>query len=206
VDGSIWENFIDAGLDHDPNNEGAIASEVFNGYLYLGVGNDDTGAQLWRTNGITTTAIITNGFGIAENFGISSLAAFSDTLYAGIYNPLGLQVWRSDTGTDWEQVSSADWNPLTNQENGLEVYNGQLYLVAANYTTGMEVWRTSNGTDWEQVGFNGFGDANNKFPYWDNAMTVFKDKLYLATNDWPTGGEIWQLGNMYMTFIPVLNR
>jgi hypothetical protein len=208
-DGSHWEKFIDAGLDHDPNNEGAIASAVFNGYLYLGVGNDDTGAQLWRTNGITTAAIITDGFGISDNWAVSSLAQFHNTLYAGLYNLKGVQVWQSGNGTDWERIDAEFGNPLTTEENGLEVFRDQLYLVVANYTKGMEVWRTSNGTDWEQVGFNGFGDVNNKWSYWDNAMTVFKDKLYIATNNswpWPTGGEIWQLGDIYMTYMPLLKR
>ena len=203
-DGAVYENFIDAGLDDDPNNEGAIASEVFYGFLYFGVVNDDTGAQIWRTDGITTTAVITDGFGIAENWAISSLAVFSHSLYAGVYNPLGLQVWRSGNGTDWEQVTSELWDPLTREENGMEVFDGQLYLAVANYTTGMEVWRTSNGTEWEQVGFGGFGDANNNWTYWDNAMTVFNDNLYIAANNWPTGGEIWQLTDeTYTTYLPL---
>jgi hypothetical protein len=201
--GTTWEPFVEDGLV-DLNNTGAIASETFNGDLYWGVWNGVTGAQLWRTDGITTTAIITNGFGITENQAVSSLAVFGDNLYAGIWNDQGAQVWKSGNGTDWEQVIVGFEVPANFKENALEVFNGKLYLVIENDETGLEVWRTSNGTDWEQVGFNGFGDGANTWSYWDNATTVFKGKLYVATFNWLTGGEVWQMtGDNHMTYLPM---
>jgi hypothetical protein len=203
TDGTHWLPFVQDGLG-DLNNSAAIASEIFDGSLYYGIVNGITGAQLWRTNGITTTAIITDGFGITENQAISSLALFQDILYAGTYNPQGVQVWRSINGVDWEPINFEFGNPLTNQENAMEVFDGQLYLAVANYTTGMEIWRTSNGTDWEQVGFAGFGDPNNHNPYWDNGMTIFKDRLYVGTSNWPTGGEVWRMTvDIYKTYLPL---
>jgi hypothetical protein len=46
----------------------------------------DTGAELWRTDGVTWSPVITGGFGDINNVAISSLAAFNDHLYAGLLN------------------------------------------------------------------------------------------------------------------------
>ncbi|MCB9418674.1 MAG: hypothetical protein H6667_02640 [Ardenticatenaceae bacterium] len=188
--GKKWEAFIELG--GDPNNSGAIASELFDGYLYWGLGNWETGAQIWRTNGAATEAVITDGFGTPDNKIVSSLAAFSGSLYAGVWNTEGVQVWRSANGRDWESVGVIG-NPTPSATSALEVYAGQLYLVAENDDTGLEVWRTANGVDWEQVGFAGFGDGNNAWSYWDNATAVFKGNLYIATNNFATGGEVWKM-------------
>jgi hypothetical protein len=46
---------------------------------------------------------------------------------------------------------------------------------------------------WKQVNEDGFGDANNRFSYWDNANTTFNDQLYIGTDNFATGGEVWQM-------------
>lgn len=192
TNGTEWEAFIEPGLGN-PNNGGAIASEVFNGDLYWGVFNGATGAQLWRTDGVSTEALITDGFGTTDNKSISALAAFQGYLYAGMWNQLGIQVWRSSNGVDWEQLSEVG-NPSIGPHNALEVFEGHLYLVAQNNATGLEVWRTSNGVDWEQVGFAGFGDQDNWLSYWDNATTVFGENLYIGVNNvGGNGGEVWKM-------------
>jgi hypothetical protein len=195
TNGTDWEPFVPDGLG-DENNIGAIASAPFDGQLYWGVMNFTTGAQLWRTDGITMTAVITDGFGTPLNYVISSLAEFDSMLYAGVINnpdSQEVQVWRSPNGEDWDQVVNGFEVPRLNAINSLEVFDGKLYLVVQNDLTGVEVWRTSNGTDWEQVGFSGFGDANNLLSYWDNATITFKNNLYIATTNFVTGGEVWQM-------------
>ncbi len=192
-DGTTWTQFGSDGLG-DPDNDGAIASEIFGGDLYFGIGNWATGAQLWRTDGITWTPLVMDGFGSVDNGAVSSLAAFDGFLYAGVWNDSGVQAWRSLEGAQWEQVVSGGFgNPDNKWESALEVYDGKLYMVARNEATGLEVWRTANGTDWEQVGFGGFGDSNNVWTYWDNGTTVFDGSLYVATNNYATGGEVWQM-------------
>ena len=193
-DGTHWDLFVDNGLTGDPNTTGAIASEIFQGRLYWGtVGSWVSPAQLWRTDGKTTEAVITDGFGNPDNSGISSLAAFGDYLYAGVANRVGIvQVWRSLDGTNWTQVYGSD-DSILGAVNAMEVYREHLYLVMENWYTGMAVYRTSNGTDWEQVGFDGFGDEHNNWSFWDNATTVYRDGLYIATSNFWTGGEVWKL-------------
>ncbi len=194
TDGVNWEQFGLDGLDGNLENGGAIATEEFDANLYWGIGNWVTGAQLWHTEGITLTAIITNGFGITQNASVSALAAFGGHLYASLWNTDSIHVWRSANGVDWVHVINDNIGAAGVQwQNALEVYNNWLYLVLDNEATGAEVWRSPNGVDWEQVGFSGFGDANNTSTYWDNATVVFKDSLYIATRNVVTGGEVWRL-------------
>lgn len=193
TDGVNWKQFGKDGLDLDPTNGGAIASQEFDGYLYWGIGNWIKGAELWRTDGITLTPVITGGFGITANASVSALAVFGADLYASLWNPNGPQVWRTSNGADWVHVIDDDISgPGVKQHSSLEVYNGRLYLTLLNEDAGMEVWRSPNGSDWEQVGFEGLGDVNNGSTYWDNATVVFSDSLYLAARNVVSGGEIWR--------------
>jgi hypothetical protein len=204
--GADWDLFMDDGLGN-LNNYGAPSSEVFNGTLYWGVGNEKTGAQLWRTDGITMTAVITDGFNSPANEAVSSLAFFNDMLYAGITSyQNGAQVFRSTNGIDWQPVSGGFTHPETSSINALEAYHNQLYLMVQNNETGLEVWRTANGSQWEQVGFNGFGDPANTMTYWDNATLVFTDKLFTGVMKWPTGVEVWRLRDNFQNFISLLRR
>ncbi|MDD3948550.1 MAG: DUF11 domain-containing protein, partial [Anaerolineaceae bacterium] len=184
--GTDWTIFGN-GLDPDNIVGGAISTEIFGGYLYWGTGNWETGAQLWRTDG-TLLEQMTTGTSPA----ISSLAAFDGYLYAGVWDATSTQVWRSADGSGWtHMLTFSDLGSGIREENGLEVYDGMLYLVGANPDTGLEVWRTGNGTNWEQVGFAGFGDTSNERSYWDNAITTFGGKLIISTNNYNTGGEVW---------------
>lgn len=185
-DGVNWTIF---GNGLDPMNiaNGAISTEIFGGFLYWGTGNWQTGAQLWRTDGTTLTQM-TQGTSPA----ISSLAAFDGYLYAGVWDATSTQIWRSANGSEWTKLLTfSDLGSGMKEANGLEVYEGMLYLVGTNPDTGLEVWRTGNGTDWEQVGFTGFGDPENGMSFFDNAITTFGGKLIISTNNYNTGGEVW---------------
>jgi hypothetical protein len=88
----------------------------------------------------------------------------------------------------------------------LHSFDGWLYWAIRNQSgSGLEVWRTQNGTNWTQIGFGGFGDANNAFMNYDQAVTVFNDGLYFATRNWANGGEIWQFQDRNI-FLPLLKR
>ncbi len=167
--GTSWTKFGD-GLDPTNIAVGAISTEEFGGYLYWGLANWDTGAQLWRTDGTTLTQV-TQGTSAA----ISSLAAFDGSLFAGVWDETSTQVWRSANGSDWTQmVTFSDFGSGIREANGLEVYDGMLYLSGSNPDTGLEVWRTGNGTDWEQIASLGFDNPDNGMTFWDNAITTFE--------------------------------
>ena len=201
----IWvsDNGVDWELSNTPgfndnHNLGAISSEIFLGKLYWGTMNPQNGAQIWRTNGISYEQVMRDGFGSVDNSGISALATFVDYLFAVTADSTNIEVYRSADGMKWENVFILPMYRYPLGEylmNGLEVYDGYLYLVGRNDITGLEVWRTANGTKWTQVSFGGFADANNHLSYWDNGITIFQDKLFIATINQITGGEIW-------TFLP----
>jgi uncharacterized protein YjiK len=204
--GTNWDQFGPSGLG-DPDNGGAMSSEVFGGQLYWGVGNwnGPDGAQLWRTDGITVTAVMTDGFGDPDNKAIWTLAAYNGDLYAGTSNENGVQVWRSSDGSQWNQVAGGGLgNSLTNDKPALKVFNDQLFLIAQNSVTGLEVWRTSNGATWKQVGFGGFGDSNNELVDYDSSVTPFNGNLYIAAYNPANGGEIWQL--LDQLYLPLVRR
>jgi len=192
--GKDWELFLGSGLNGDPNNVGAICSEIFKGQLYWGTSyNWATGGQIWRTNGITSEAVVSDGFGDPMNANISALATFGSELYAAVgnFNDGHIEIWRSYDGTNWEQAyktSGPDYLPYI----GMEVYREDLYVVMG-HLTGIQVWRTHNGAKWEQVGFEGFGDANNNTTFFDNSTTIYRGGLYIGTVNYGSGPQVWKL-------------
>lgn len=148
-----------------------------------------------------------DGFGDTGNAGVSALSAFDGYLYAATHHsiPGGAQVWRCQVcdGSDWTKVVSNGFgNTDTRRMPALEVFDNNLYVGIGNNFTGIEVWRTANGTNWEQVGFNGFGDVRNRATYYDNAVTTLNNSLYIGTENYADGGEIWlykpQIATLYV--------
>jgi len=193
-----WSRVASNGFNGDVNNVGVATFEVFDGYLYAGTLNFITGGEVWRTsNGTTWTQVNSDGFGTANNQAISALAVWGSYLYASTVGSagFGIQVWRCQVcnGSDWQNVVDNGFgNSQTRGLTSLEGAGDWLYLIASNRSTGPEVWRTTNGTNWTQVGFGGFGDSTNNNIYWDNATTVFNNRLYVGTINYAQGGEIWK--------------
>jgi hypothetical protein len=191
TDGTQWNRFGDV-QNGNPNNAGAIASAEFKGHLYWGVYNWEEGAQIWRTDGDTIETIMTGGFGVPIEV-VSSLSRFGDYLYASGWidgETCQTQVWRTKNGMDWELVTSMAG---MGSASALEVIENQLVLVDENDDAGLEAWRTLNGVDWEQIASGGFDDPNNTWSFFENGVTVFRGKLYVATINWWNGGEVWRL-------------
>ncbi len=131
---------------------------VFEGNLYAGLSNMETGAELWQTsNGTTWTQVNVDGFNDTNNRRVITLAEFDGQLYAGTqnYNPslgvsFGAQVWRSPDGMTWEKVVDAGFGDADNWGvGGLVVYRVRFTPSPTSYhyadpteTKGMEVWRS----------------------------------------------------------------
>ena len=205
-----WTKVVGNGLG-DITNISAVAMETFNGYLYAGtyswdsVNNRPGGCEVWRTDGVTWTKVVTDGFGNLNCYAASSLTVFGDSLYAGTgtWDPVtqtstGGQVWRCtaasgcDAVSDWTQVIADGFgNPQNDSITALRVIGTRLYAVTANYPTGLEVWQTEDGTTWLRAGSGGFGDSNNGASLYDNSVTVFNSSLFVGTTNRANGGEIW---------------
>ena len=202
-----WARVVTDGFG-DADNGAAPGFEVFNGYLYAGTFNWDTGGEIWRTaDGTTWNQVNADGFGDYDNDAIASFAVFNGCLYAGtMHDSTGGQVWRCSTcdGSDWSPVVSDGFGSTDHSRvSALIASDNYLYCVTANSETGAQVWRSSTGDlgDWEQVGPDGFGDSNNWGPYWDNSVAA--GSLYIGTRNWANGGEVWQLagGQVYLPII-----
>jgi len=209
-DSGMWTQVASDGFDGDASNEGVVSFDVFEGYLYAGTYNVTTGCEMWRCqscDGTDWTQVMDNGFS-DWNGTVSALAAFEGYLYASTTTAFeGAQVWRCQScdGTDWTQVVDNGFgNSDTDYSSALEVFRDLLYFVVGNGSSGLEVWRTENGTDWEQVGFAGFGDSNNVGSYWDNAVAVVSDQLYVSSINHAQGGEIWT--EQRMVYVPLVMK
>ena len=206
-----WSQVVNNGFDGDANNAGIPALEVYSNYLYVGTFNDTTGGEVWRTsNGTDWFQVNTDGFGDNRNAAVNCLIEFDGFLYASTYHfsGEGFEVWRCQvcSGSDWQQVVNNGFgNSDTRLAPAIRIFNGRLYVFPGNGDTGLEVWWSSDGLTWEQVGFGGFGDSNNVYTYWDNAVSVFDGKLFVGTFNSVTGGEIW-FNVDHVAFLPLVVR
>ncbi|MEI2693379.1 MAG: NHL repeat-containing protein [Anaerolineae bacterium] len=188
----------------DPGNGLMLSLANFNGVLYAGTDNPNTGAQLWRNTADTAgqwSALTSNGFGDSNNGGIDHLLAFDGQLYAGTWNwnaatnsSLGGQVWRSANGVDWTRVVNNGFGDVNNGEIvRFAVFGGQIYAGTWSYsdTRGGELWRSASGSagSWSRVVVNGFEDSKNEAII---SMAVFNSQLYAGTLNTVTGGQIWR--------------
>jgi DNA-binding beta-propeller fold protein YncE len=190
-DGTSWAQVNSDGFG-DANNTAGTEMAVFNSYLYLGTVNGSTGGEVWRCqtcDGSDWSQVGSDGLGDADNWGIWPLAEFNGGLYVDAWNRVdGARVYSSTDGTAWTQVNTDGFGDANNyMAIRAAVYSNTLYVGAGNSTSGLGIWKTSDGTTWEQVPPDGFGDSNNDVA----SLAVFNDNLYVATENWANGGEVW---------------
>ena len=129
-DGVTWSRKSEPGFG-DPSNISGRSLAACGGYLYVGVENRDTGAQLWRhpldadgnlTSGGSWLQVpaANNGFGNSNNYFISELVLdprSNNELYAGTLNGFdGMELWKITscvaaevTGVGTSQIFSGGW-------------------------------------------------------------------------------------------------
>jgi len=133
------------------------------------------------------------GFGSSQNWWVGSLSVFGDHLYAGTWNPLGAEIWRTPDGAEWLPVISSGLGNTHNQGViAATVFNGNLYAGTYNTVSGAAIWRSSDGVSWEAVQDNGFGDATNGAVL---SMTVLDSTLYAGTWNFSQGAQVWRTSN-----------
>jgi hypothetical protein len=101
VNAGTWRNYSALRMG-DANNNAFFTIYAAGSYLYAGVNNDVTGAQVWRTVGCSLkqacipawTKVIDKGLGrplasdgSVKNVGISDMMAFGDSIYMGVDVP-----------------------------------------------------------------------------------------------------------------------
>ncbi len=157
TNGTTWTKVITGGFGTTTNYAVAPLA-AFNGYLYAGTANwnpatqTSNGGQVWRCSAASGCdeagdweQITSDGFGNANNIEIRALLVFENRLYAVTCNYMtGMEVWRTQDGTNWEQAGFAGFGDSNNGapywDNGVAVFNNRLYIGTYNTANGGEVW------------------------------------------------------------------
>ena len=186
TNGTHWKraNLLGFGSNETSSSRGMA---VFNGSLYVGTENEVDGAGVFRYNGSTDFNEIGNALNIGQweqvnepgfgepgvNFAVGELITYSaseEYLYAGTWNATGLDLIAGLVQLDF------------------------------SFLSGCQVWRT-NGTVnasapprliWEKVVDGGFNSSLNGAIL---SSAVFNGSLYMGTQNFVTGAEIWRTAN-----------
>jgi len=211
-DSGTWTQSVANGFS-DVANSCVLALEPHAGCLYAGTLNNTSGGEVWRSpsgDPGTWSEVASASVG---NTGITAFAEFNGDLYilTTHTSDAGSEIWRChDCDSDFEQVvDNGLGNDCSRSMSALEVVGQRLYWVAGQSgacNAGLEVWWSATGDegDWHQNGYAGFGDSNNRVPYWDNSVVAFNDMLTVGTHNAAHGGEIWVLLNDL--FLPLVMR
>ncbi len=135
-----WENFFT--FPNTPDNpigsiRGMVAHE--DGLLYLSTTPADdirpgSQGQIWATDGLTLTPVITDGFGNPNNAAVSMLSSFNGCLYAGTYNPKsGYEVWKlrclaKPTAPPQQVIQKGAGQPRNEAVMSMRPYQGHLFV------------------------------------------------------------------------------
>jgi hypothetical protein len=207
------------------------------GLLYMSttpVGDIQPGGigQIWATDGLTFTRVMTDGFGSPRNAGVSMLASFNGCLYAGTYNPTsGYEVWKlrcvdHPAAPPQSVILGGGGEPRNEAVMSMRAFKGYLYLgtgiplgfspVTHHGPRGCSVLRIAPDDDWELIvgkqrrdplsGYRaGFGWYLNAYCWY---MKEYDDYLYLGT--WDLSRTIAFLGqsaeSVAPAFKPLLNE
>lgn len=204
-DAGSWEKVADNGID-DPWNTGIYAAAVYNEKLYVGTidGRDPVesySAHVYVTEDGVNWDRLVNMSGEPPLFGISAMNVFKDYLYVAAIANLDKpskkgHVYRCAIcdGSDWELVLDGPYlHSRTNRKLALEEYKDHLFYITGNDDFGLEIWKTFDGIEWERIAREGINDNGNLRSYWDNANTIFQDKLMLGVTNTTTGTEVWAI-------------
>ena len=126
--GSAWQNYSPMRMG-DPTNDSFFTMAAHDGWLYAGVYNEVTGAQLWRTRGCTSARVACNPpwvklidkgggrpltpDGYVANTGFADMTGFGDALYLVLSRPAlqGIPV----TAEMWRLRSDATFEVLVGE-------------------------------------------------------------------------------------------
>src|SRR5262245_14968653 len=86
-------------------NRYAWSVAVFDDKLYIGIQNEKTGAQIWRTDGVGQQRVVNGGLTSKNNIGPRSMAVCLGKLWAGTDNTRdGAELWNTSDGLNWTTV------------------------------------------------------------------------------------------------------
>ncbi len=136
-----------------------------------------------------------SGFGDAANTHVTSLEVFQGNLYAGASNWIyGGQVWYSNNGSTWEQVSQPGFASEYTATNPALIdmiqFNDDFFVCTGWGSGPGQIWRSNAPYmgNWVLEEEAGFGDPDNMAII---SFGIFSDTLYVTTQS-GAGLEIWR--------------
>jgi tetratricopeptide (TPR) repeat protein len=204
-DGSSWQQVVD-NVFGEAKNHDITSLEVFNAYLYAGVGRDNAnGIQIWRTSDGTNwnkfhELIPQGGLSAVLYPGhVHALRAFKGYLYIGEYHGQG--IYRTDgslspSPSHWEEL-----NPINASGDNFrmfvlqdKLYLGLTFLFSYPSVEDM-LYCSSDGTQWDPVPG---GPKRGSTASGVRSLFSTGGRLYVGTANSNTSGEVvmWEYSDI----------
>jgi len=170
-----WERCAPSGFG-DRRNRAVTSLAAFNGHLYAGCYNPDTGPEVWRSpDGAPGSwrQVNRDGWGLPSLSDATRMLVHDGFLYVSTESlrvrGRGCRIFRTagrlaPPFDQWEEVCPPGFgSPRNINVWGLGVEAGRLIAATWNSDQGFEVWRATPGRiapfpDWERLAHRGFGD------------------------------------------------
>lgn len=171
-------------------------------------------SQIWRYDGINWELINSEVFKKSNLMG-SCFHIFNNSLYIGTANWLGGEIWKTDDGENWTQVSKRGfYRPFNLWVWKMHDFQNRLIAGTLNPVIGCQVWVSTSENpkspkDFIKISKNGMSGPRllniQELPQ-DGARSfeTFNGNLYVGTTNWidlntffkGTGCEVWRIGNI----------
>jgi len=173
------------------------SSIVFNDQLYVGIQNEATGAQIWRTDGEgRKQRVVSGGLTTSNNIGPRSMEICLGKLWAGTDNVTdGAELWNTTDGVTWTPVLTGGVGiaQTVRSARGLHCahFNNieYLYVGLQDQVTGGKIIRTKDGVNFQTIINSGFGLVGNTSIH---AFQEFNGQMYAGTLNDSSGQQIWR--------------
>ena len=176
----------------DPNNIAPEGWVEFNGEIYIGVDNEVTGVEVWRSSdGLTWSQVGDDGFGDSNNAYFWNFEESQSELYASIASssPSVVRIFKYTAGDGWSQIGSDGLGDSNNTAAYLYNHDSLLIAFTYNFFSGSEIW-TWNGSAWTQRMSDGIdGNSNNLISF---PLGEFKGYLYMTSVNSINGTGLWR--------------
>jgi hypothetical protein len=170
----------------------AWSMQVFNGRLYVGTLNQQTGGEIWAYDGTQWQQVLKQILRRTGNTGFRSMIIFHGFLFTGGTNDTyGAELWRTSDGVHWRKIVSGGFGDKNNESiRGVAVFQDKLYIGLQNASgSGGQLWRSADGVTFEPVNTDGFGDTTNISMH---SMAILNGQLYIGTKNKDTLLQVWR--------------
>ena len=152
----------------------------FQGWIYLGVENFKTGAEIWRSqDGEHWERVAEKGIDTKNNVRVSDFVIFKDWLYLGTMNIFGARLYRTRDGINYQCLAKKGLEKKTNAMiMRLYLFKDKLFFSTADMFRGFDLYVSEDGVNFRRVLKNGFNNFHNAY-IWQ--MQEYKGRLYAGT-------------------------